>query len=157
MSKVDKIEEYKILKDLVKFNTVKDKENIGIINYIEKYLLNLGFKTEAKEKYLIMSIGKDHKVGFLGHTDTVKYINGWQTNPYELTVKNSNIYGLGVCDMKGGIAAILEAVSQIDLNKIKNGIKLYFTYDEEIGFGGAYDILKLKKEFPRCNAIWRTN
>lgn len=157
MSKVDKIEEYKILKDLVKFNTVKDKENIGIINYIEKYLLNLGFKTEAKEKYLIMSIGKDHKVGFLGHTDTVKHINGWQTNPYELTVKDGCIYGLGVCDMKGGIAAILDAVSQINLNKIKNGIKLYFTYDEEIGFGGAYDILKLQKSFPRCNAIWRTN
>ena len=32
------MEEFKILKDLVKFNTIKDKENKEIINYIEKYL-----------------------------------------------------------------------------------------------------------------------
>ena len=120
MSEMNKSEKYKVLKDLVKFNTVKDKENTEIINYIEKYLLKLGFKTEKKEKYLIMSIGKDHKIGFLGHTDTVKHINGWKTNPHELTVKNGNIYGLGVCDMKGGIAAMLDAISKVDLSKIKN-------------------------------------
>ena len=151
------MEKYKILKDLVKFNTVKDKENKHIINYIEKYLSNLGFKTEVKEKYLIMSIGKNYKVGFLGHTDTVKYINGWNTSPHELSKKDGKLYGLGVCDMKSGIAAMLDAVSQIDLSKIKNGIKLYFTYDEEIGFGGIYDILNIKEQFPRCNGIWRAN
>ncbi len=45
---------YKILKDLVSFNTIKDLENKEIINYIEKYLKNLGFKTEHKGKYLII-------------------------------------------------------------------------------------------------------
>ena len=37
---------YKILKDLVSFNTINDKENIKIINYIKKYLENLKFKVE---------------------------------------------------------------------------------------------------------------
>lgn len=142
------MEKNKILKDLVKFNTIKDKENKHIINYIEKYLLALGFKTEYKGKNLIMSIGKDFKFGFLGHTDTVEYIDGWDTNPFELIYKDGKLFGLGACDMKGGIAAILYAVSKIDLNKLKYGIKLYFTYDEEIGFGGVYDIVKLKEEFP---------
>ena len=32
------MENYKILKDLVGFNTIKDKENNEIIEYIEKYL-----------------------------------------------------------------------------------------------------------------------
>lgn len=32
------MEKYKILKDLVKFNTIKDKENKEIIEYIENYL-----------------------------------------------------------------------------------------------------------------------
>lgn len=50
--------------------------------------------------------------------------------------------------MKGGIAAILEAVSKIDFTKLKYGIKLYFTYDEEIGFGGIYDIIKTDEKFP---------
>ena len=41
-------EKYKILKDLINFNTIEDKENSKIINYIEKYLLDLNFKTEYK-------------------------------------------------------------------------------------------------------------
>lgn len=142
------MENYKILKDLVGFNTIKDKENNEIIEYIEKYLKNIGFKTEYKGKYLIMSIGNNPKLGFLGHTDTVEYIEGWNNNPFKLTENNNNLYGLGVCDMKGGIAAILDAVSLVDFNKLKYGMKLYFTYDEEIGFGGIYDIVKKKELFP---------
>ena len=95
------MKEYKLLKDLVGFNTIKDLENKEIINYIEKYLKNLGFKTEYKGKYLIMSIGNNYKIGFLGHTDTVEYIDGWNTNPFELTKMDNRLYGLGSCDMKG--------------------------------------------------------
>ena len=143
------MEKYQILKDLVGFNTIKDKENHQIINYLEGYLKERGFKTEYKEKSLIMSIGKNPKIGFLGHTDTVEYIDGWKTNPFELTKKDNKLYGLGVCDMKSGIAAILDAINNIDVNNIKDGIKLYFTDDEEIGFGGAYTVVKVKKEFPK--------
>lgn len=142
------MKEYKILKKLVGFNTIKDLKNKEIINYIEKYLKKLGFKTEYKGKYLIMSIGENYKIGFLGHTDTVEYIDGWNTNPFELTKIDNKLCGLGTCDMKGGIAAILDAVSNIDFTKLKYGMKLYFTYDEEIGFGGIYDIIKTDEKFP---------
>ena len=139
------MEKYKILADLVGFNTIKDKENVEILDYIENYLLELNFKTELKNKNLVMSYGENPKIGFLGHTDTVSYTEGWQTNPFELTLKDGKLYGLGVCDMKSGIAAILDAVKD---SKIKNGIKLYFTYDEEIGFGGVYNIIKNEENFP---------
>ena len=138
---------YKILKDLVKFNTIKDMENKEIINYIEKYLKDLGFKTEYKTKDLVMSIGENPKLGFLGHTDTVEYIPEFK-NPFELTLKDGNLYGLGACDMKGGISAFLDAISQIELSSLKNGIKLYFTYDEEIGFGGINELVKKNEKFP---------
>ena len=137
-----------ILKDLIKFNTIKDKQNKEIIDYIEKILLEKGLKTEYKGKYLIMSTGEDANLGFLGHTDTVEYIDGWETNPFELTQKGDKLYGLGTADMKGGIAAIIESVLETDISKLKNGIKLYFTYDEEIGFGGIYDIVKTNEKFP---------
>lgn len=137
-----------ILKKLVEFNTIKDKENEKIINYIENELTKLEFKTQYKGKYLIMQYGENSKVGFLGHTDTVEYVNGWKTNPLNMVVENENIYGLGVCDMKSGIAAFINACKNIDLNKLKYGIKAYFTYDEEIGFGGIYDIINSKEEFP---------
>ena len=141
------MEKYQILKDLVKFNTIKDNENTEIINYIEEKLKKLGFKTETKEKYLIMSIGENAKLGFLGHTDTVEYIEEFK-NPFELKFEGETIYGLGVCDMKGGIAAMLDCLQEMDFSKIKNGLKLYFTYDEEIGFGGINDIVENNEKFP---------
>lgn len=142
------MEKYKILKDLIKFNTIKDKENKEIIDYIENVLLQKGLKTEYKGKYLIMTTGNNEKLGFLGHTDTVEYIDGWETNPFELTQKGKELYGLGTSDMKGGIAAMIDAINEIDLSTLKHGIKLYFTYDEEIGFGGIYDIVKTNEKFP---------
>lgn len=141
------MEEFKILKDLVKFNTIKDKENKEILEYIENYLLKLGFKTECKIKNLIMSIGENSRIGFLGHTDTVEYIDEFK-NPFDLTLKDGYLYGLGSCDMKGGIAAMLDAVSQINFSKLKSGMKLYFTYDEEIGFGGIQEIVMSGEKFP---------
>lgn len=142
------MEKYKVLKDLVKFNTIKDKNNKDIINYIENFLKEKGFNTDYKGKYLIMSYGKNPTIGFLGHTDTVEYIDGWNTDPFILTEIDNKLYGLGSCDMKGGIAAFLDAIKNTDLNNVKNGIKLYFTYDEEIGFSGIYDIKKRKEKFP---------
>ena len=143
------MEKYKILKDLVGFNTIKDKENKDIIDYLEKYLLSLGFKTEYKDKALIMSIGDEPKVGFLGHTDTVDYAKEkWSKKPFELIVEDGNIYGLGVCDMKGGIAAMLDAVTELKEAKKELNLKLYFTYSEEVTFAGMYDVLKNEKEFP---------
>ena len=140
--------EINILRDLVKINTIKDKENEKILNYIERRLLNLGFKTEIKEKFLIMSIGQNYNIGFLGHTDTVNYTEGWNTDPFELTEVDGKLYGLGAADMKGGIAAILGAIEEVDLKNIKKGIKLYFTYDEEIEFSGIKDIISKKEKFP---------
>lgn len=142
------MKKYKALSDLIKFNTIKDKENSEIINYLETVLKNLSFKTEYKDKCLIMSIGEKQKIGFLGHTDTVEYIDGWNTNPFELTKIDNKLYGLGVCDMKGGIAAIIDAVSQINFSKLKYGIKLYFTYDEEIDFSGIKGLVNMNCKFP---------
>lgn len=143
------MEKYQILKNLVKFNTIKDCENKEIINYIEKILTEKGFKVESKGNNLIMSYGKTPTFGFLGHTDTVEYIDGWDTDPFTLIEKEDKLYGLGVCDMKSGISAILDAILSIDLSEIKNGIKLYFTYDEERGFGGIHDIVHNKETFPK--------
>lgn len=141
------MEEFKILKDLVKFNTIKDKENKKIVNYIENYLLKFGFKTEVKTKNLVMSKGKNPKIGFLGHTDTVEYIDEFK-DPFNLKLKDNNLYGLGVCDMKGGISAMLDCIPQIDFSNLKNGMKLYFTYDEEIGFGGVQELVNNNEKFP---------
>ena len=72
---------------------------------------------------------------FLGHTDTVSYSN-WKYAPFKVTIENGNLYGLGVCDMKGGISAFLTAITNIDLKKLKRGIQIVLTFDEEKSFEG---------------------
>lgn len=49
---------------------------------------------------------------FNGHVDTMPPgdINMWNTPPHEPTIKNGKMYGLGVCDMKGGLMASAMAV-----------------------------------------------
>ena len=133
-----------ILEKLVGFNTIKDNENKDIINFIEEFLINLDFRTIKKDKYLIMEskFGEEEfGIGFIGHTDTVEFIGDWKYDPFKLTKEGDKLYGLGTCDMKGGIAAFLSAINKLDKTKVKNKIKVYFTYDEEIGFRGIKDII----------------
>ena len=143
-----------ILKDLVAINTIRDKENKKIMDYIEPFLMPYGFKIDRRKnkengnEVIVAEIGENPAMGFLGHTDTVDIAAGWETNPFELTEKDGMLYGLGACDMKGGIAASLWAVSQMDPEKLQKGIKLYYTYDEEIMFGGIRDLVDGEEKFP---------
>ena len=126
-----------ILSNLVSFNTIRDYQNKEIMDYIENYLKKYGFKTKRINKCLMAFNDLNPKIGFLGHTDTVDY-ESWDGNPFILKKENNKLIGLGACDMKGGIASILSAIANIDLNK--NKIALYFTNDEEISFDGIKTI-----------------
>ena len=139
-----------ILKKLVAINTIADKNNREIMDYIDDFFCQKGFSVEritnkeTEKQVLIAEYGEDPAIGFLGHTDTVDITEGWTTDPFELTEKDGNLYGLGACDMKGGIAAFMSAISQTDLSKLKRGIKVVCTYDEEIMFEGVKDVVKSK-------------
>ena len=126
-----------ILKDLVNFNTINDKENKQIMDYIENYVKKYNFTTKRINKCLIAYNDLNPNIGFVGHTDTVDF-DSWDGNPFELQEKDNKLIGLGVCDMKGGIASILSCLSKLDLTK--NKLALYFTNGEETTFEGIYDI-----------------
>ena len=126
-----------ILKKLVSYNTIKDKENKEIMDFIENYLKSYKFTTKRINNCLIAYNSLEPNIGFIGHTDTVDY-ESWDGNPFELKEDGDKLTGLGASDMKGGLASILGSISKIDLNK--NKIALYFTNDEEISFGGIKDI-----------------
>lgn len=147
------LEAEEILEKLVSYNTIQDKENTQILDYIENTLQEIGFQTKKREKFLMMSNHKETPLGFLGHTDTVEATNDWKYEKFNLTEENGKLYGLGVCDMKSGIAAMIAAISQVDFKKLKKGIKLYFTYDEEIGFTGIQEVVKNEKHFPETMLI----
>ena len=142
-----------ILRNLVSFNTYKDAENDGIMDYCSKFLKERGFNVETVtndqtgKSILMATMGKNPKIAFVGHTDTVVAGDGWDTDPLQLTEKDGKLFGLGACDMKGGIAAFFAAIDEIYSEKgllnEDGGIAVYLSYDEEILFNGIKDLVKL--------------
>lgn len=128
-----------ILKKLVSFNTIRDKQNKEIMDFIENYLKNYNFTIKRINKCLIAYNSETPNIGFIGHTDTVDY-ESWDGSPFKLREKKDQLIGLGACDMKGGLAAMLSTISKLDLTK--NKLALYFTNDEEISFEGIKTIRK---------------
>lgn len=141
------------LKDLVSINTIEDLKNNEFINYIAKVLETKGFNnivmnSKINHKKCLISKSKDNcNFCFIGHSDTVTYSDGWNYEKFDITEDCNNIYGLGVADMKGGIAAFLSALDRIDIKKLKYGIMVIITFDEEIGFEGI-NLIKDYKEIP---------
>lgn len=138
-----------VLKKLIEINTIGDLENKKIREYIKEYLENFDFTFKefgtGDKKVLIAKRGEAN-IGFVCHTDTVGDSKYWKYKPLTLTEDDEYFYGLGVSDMKGGIAALLEAIVKVEKNI---PCTICFTYDEECTFKGVEELLKSKVELPR--------
>jgi acetylornithine deacetylase len=132
-------------------NKIEDLSNEPVIDLLITFLSQFNFKCKkipvvnSKNKFnLIASYG--HGTGGLalcGHTDTVPTIdNLWNQSPYELTQDNNRLYGLGVIDMKGFFAFIVETLFQIDFSKLKKPLHILATADEETTMSGAIQLVK---------------
>ncbi len=150
------MEDYKILKDLIQFNTAFDAQNKSIMEYIDEYLSKLGFMTkyvideDSQKLCLVASAGTNANLGFVCHTDTVPLGQNWKDyDAMDLSIDGDKLVGLGISDMKGGMAAVLDAVGKFDWTKPKSGLKLYFTFDEENNFTGIKTIVSKEETFPQ--------
>ena len=72
------------------------------------------------------------------HQDTVP-VDGMTIEPFCPKEQDGRIYGRGACDVKGGMAAILAAVSRLAHHRPAPlpTVMVAFTADEESGFRGA--------------------
>ncbi|MDP3758803.1 MAG: M20/M25/M40 family metallo-hydrolase [Candidatus Daviesbacteria bacterium] len=133
-----------LLKKLVSIPSVFPKEE-EIGRFIFFYLQNLGFevkKVETKKKRfnLIAAYGHTSKyIGFYGHMDTVSRDEISENNPFVLKIKDDKAWGLGVEDMKGGVAAILK-VAEFAIEE-KLPVKIIMGVDEENISKGAHDLV----------------
>jgi succinyl-diaminopimelate desuccinylase len=68
-----------------------------------------------------------------GHSDTMPAGDGWQTDPWEPVVRDGAMTGLGACDMKAGIAAMLGVVLALERagTSLPRGLRLDIVVDEE--------------------------
>lgn len=91
------------------------------------------------------SDSKKPHICFAGHIDVVPAGEGWSVEPFGGEIKDSVLYGRGVQDMKGGVAAFVTALKEI---KHFSGIlSLLLTSDEEgDGIYGTKIMLEVLKK-----------
>lgn len=97
-----------------------------------------GFKVEDVDGYAgHIDIGEgDETFGILGHLDVVPVNEvGWDSDPFEVIIKDDKLYGRGVADDKGPLLAGYYAAKIINsLNlPIKMKIRVIFGCNEELG------------------------
>ncbi len=140
-----------LLRSLIHYNTVNNpSENqfpdLSIIADIQETLLRWNPKYKSKifetEKYSSLYISNDitkpSDIVFLGHLDVVPVTSDWNSNPFELTIKDEKLgFGRGSKDCKGSVVSVLMFLKKINLNpkakSVVNRIGLFLSTDEESG------------------------
>jgi len=89
------------------------------------------------QQNLIVRFGGDGPAGLVlaGHIDTVPWSEGQRATATPERA-GSTLYGRGTCDMKGAVAAQLEAAAA-QAQKLSRPLVLCWTYAEEVGCHGA--------------------
>lgn len=105
----------------------------GLLDFIEQYLEGFSAKRldieDTKNLFIYKKFGDGDHLCFAGHVDVVPAGDGWDTDPYELVEKDGFLYGRGTQDMKSGVAAFTQAVSET--KEFKGTLSLLLTSDEE--------------------------
>ena len=148
-----------ILQRLVGFATISDRSNHALIDYVQRYLEDLGVATwrapnAAGDKSALMAtIGPavDGGVVLSGHTDVVP-VEGqkWTSDPFVLREADGRLYGRGACDMKGFDSVVLAMVPEFLAAGLKRPIHILLSYDEETTCLGSLDLIaRFGRETPR--------
>ncbi len=121
----------------------------GLLDFIANYLPDFTAvridKENVKNLFLYKKFGKGDHLCFAGHVDVVPAGESWDTNPYEAVEKDGYIYGRGAQDMKSGLAAFIQAVSEVE--NFNGTLSLLLTSDEEgEAEFGTVEVLKYLQE-----------
>ncbi|MFC6670347.1 acetylornithine deacetylase [Marinobacterium aestuariivivens] len=123
-----------------------DQSNLGVIEKLESWLSELGFRTEVMpitgfpgKANLIATLGTGPGGLVLsGHTDTVPCnAELWHSDPFRLDERDNRFYGLGTCDMKGFFPLAIEAARRFVDQPLQQPLIILATADEESSMSGA--------------------
>ena len=118
----------------------------AVVSFISQALKRFGYydlQTPSREPArpnLTARIGTSgaRSLVFQGHIDTKPTGDpaAWKTPPYEPSIVDGRLYGLGAADMKAAIAAMVFAGRCLaDSGALEGELRLLFTADEEAGAG----------------------
>jgi succinyl-diaminopimelate desuccinylase len=139
------------LEEMIAINSVVGQEG-ELAEYLRGELEALGLRCEVEEVEpgrpnvyaRLEGEGPGKSLNFNGHTDTVPVVEGWETDPFTPVVKDGRLYGLGACDMKGGIACTLDMMRAFveSEHPFKGELSFSGVIDEEAYGEGAKAMLK---------------
>jgi acetylornithine deacetylase len=155
------------LATLIGFPTVSNRPVDDLASFVAQRSEDLGFRIERfkdphqKGKYnLVTSIGPQDSNGLVlsGHMDVVPTEGQpWDSDPFTLTEREGRLVGRGTADMKGFIAATLQALARVPLEKLTHELVCVWTYDEEVGCLGsgrlAADLKARNRSLPKACLI----
>ncbi len=151
-----------LLERLVAFDTTSHKSNLGIVAFIEDYLLQHGVVSsrvttaDGEKACLFATIGPEGRgVALSAHTDVVP-VDGqnWTSDPFRLRSDGGRLHGRGTCDMKGFIACVLAAVPDFERRALVTPIHIALSYDEEIGCLGVRPMIaEFGKTLPKPHTV----
>jgi acetylornithine deacetylase len=147
-----------ILRELVAIPTVSNQSNRALVEWLQGFFDPLGWHyrvfsytdTDGKEKLNLIVSPESLEDGtilaelaIVCHTDTVPYAAAWQ-DATKLREKDGLLHGCGACDVKGFLACMLAAASEMDRSLLKKRLCMIFTSDEEVGCRGTRFLLEQK-------------
>ena len=139
-----------------------DMSNLPVINELAAWLEVMGFQCEIQplphaphKANLIATLGSGPGgLVLAGHTDTVPYDESlWKSSPFALEERDGRFYGLGVCDMKGFFALVMEAVRGFLNTPLKAPLIILATADEESSMNGARALAELGRPKARYAVV----
>lgn len=140
---------------LVRFESITPNDD-GCLDFVANLLkssLSASFDMhEVKNtKALHAVIGNSSKkICFLGHVDVVPVCNLWSYPAFEGIIANDSLYGRGVSDMKGAIAAFIVALTELKNIHLDHEIHIVLTADEE---GDSIGIKHILNKLPKFDFI----
>ncbi len=147
-----------LLAQLVSFDTTNDpgrgiRPSKECPEFIQGVLSSWGIESELIKKdgyyavYGELGTGEP-KVLFMAHFDVVPVNREeWDTEPFELTVRDGRAYGRGAADDKGNVASVMLALKELSEARLNGKVLFAFTGDEETGGAMAMHIAeRLRKE-----------
>ena len=139
-----------LMERLVSFDTVSNKSNLPLIDFVRDTLSGCGADVsivhdpDRSKASLLATIGDAGRPGIVlsGHTDVVPVADQiWTSDPFTLTRRGNRLIGRGACDMKGFVAVALAAISRLAKLGLDTPVHLALSYDEEVGCLGVHGLI----------------